>query len=609
MRIILLIALLLSACVTTPQKSETLLLQGDVVLSKDTIWQGKVLIDGQVTVARGVWLRLRPGTDVRFVRKDNDRDGLGDATIIVKGRLTARGTEKKPVRFASAQPDPAPGDWLEIRSDFARKLEFDWCEFRDSAYTLHAHFTQGYLRNSRIHHNIDGTRLGRSEFVIENNLIEHNSGKAVNFRDSAVTVRANIIRDNRVGIFLFQKPGSSDISQNNLYRNGRNLQVGDFFVADITLSDNWWGSSSLAQIQSSIHDQDDDPNIGKVLLTQAKRWNFSAGIQHSARLDPLWHVVSNGFVDASPVKIGDGVVFASWDGFLRLVDAAGKVQWRADVGDVVDADMGVSDKLYAQNWSRELFSVDPGTGQRTQLFVYPQSLADDHRQGGIVATKDFLLLPAWNGTLYALSIDSHQLLWKFAAGQPLRSTPLVRTGEIYITSGSGQVSALDFNGNLQWQFVLPKAFLVGPVGLDDGLLLLDKEGTLYRFDTTGSLVWKRDLKQKSFYAAPVVDAGDIFVATAAGELWKLDAATADVIWRRKLATSIYATPTLSAQQVFVGDNNGALHVIDRDSGRELETVQVGGAIQTRSLLTGNRLYFGSRDRNLYAFSLEQGASQ
>ena len=72
--------------------------QGEV-LNVDTVWSGQVLIDGSVKVARDATLTIRPGTEVAFVRRDQDGDGLGDGTLIVEGRLLAAGTRAAPIVF------------------------------------------------------------------------------------------------------------------------------------------------------------------------------------------------------------------------------------------------------------------------------------------------------------------------------------------------------------------------------------------------------------------------------------------------------------------------------------------------------------------------------
>lgn len=607
MRLYLLFVLFISSCALSPSGGSVQHFTGDVLLTENRVWQGDVLIDGKVTVAHGAVLRIAPGTQVRFVHKDEDRDGLGDATIIVKGSLIASGTQDQPIRFFSAEEKPAPGDWLEIRSDFARELLFDWCEFRDSAYTLHAHFTRGHMRNSHIHHNIDGSRLGRSRFLVQYNLIENNIGKGINFRDSEVRLLDNIIRNNGAGVFLFEKPGKSVIQGNNFYRNKLNLQLGDFFTDDVSLSGNWWGTADSAFRAQTIYDMEDDPELGRVYVEPVSSWLYSAGPQKKVTLTEIWAHDADGFIDSSPQAVGENVLYASWDGRVRLIDHDGELLWQSSSGDVVDSDIAVTaGKAYVQNWSRELQVIDTASGDLTESFQYPESPADDHRQGGITFAANQLLLPGWNGILYAINPENGKQSWRFDAGMPLRATPLVVEDAIYVAAGNGNLSALDFSGRLLWQHVLPAPLLTQPASVTDGLVVLDKAGTVYRYSVQGQLVWSLPLQQTCFYAKPLIDGDVVYIATAAGGLWKISLADGKPVWTSDLKAPIYASPRVKEGVVVVGDNEGVLHIVDKDRGVVLAQMSVEGAIQSQALMTGNRLYFGARDQKLHALDMQWG---
>ncbi len=69
----------------------------DKFISEDTVWSGRILIDGIVKVAKGATLTISPGTDIAFVRRDADAHGLGDAVLAVEGRLMAVGTREQPI--------------------------------------------------------------------------------------------------------------------------------------------------------------------------------------------------------------------------------------------------------------------------------------------------------------------------------------------------------------------------------------------------------------------------------------------------------------------------------------------------------------------------------
>ena len=241
-RILCLLALFCAGCVRPEFPPEPPALHNAEIMA-DTLWSGRIVIDGQVKVFKGATLTIAPGSEIAFLRRDVDKDGLGDGTLIVEGSLRALGTPAQPIRFRSAAAAPQPGDWLEIRVDFSKEAQLRYCEIRDSAHALHAHFTKAIVEDSHIHHNIDGSRLGQGNFIFRRNLIEANEGKGINFRNSTIDIVDNIIRHNSAGIFLFETDRSPTIEHNNIYANTDNLRLGDFFHRDLQLGSNWWGSA------------------------------------------------------------------------------------------------------------------------------------------------------------------------------------------------------------------------------------------------------------------------------------------------------------------------------------------------------------------------------
>lgn len=247
----------------------TPLLLQNTTINADTRWSGQIVIEGRVEVLRGATLTIAPGSEIAFTYQDLDRDGLGDGTLAVKGGLIAIGTPEQPIRFYSARTNPQPGDWLGIAVDFSSGVHLRYCDIRDSAYTLHAHFTSGIVEDSHIHNNIDGSRIGQSTFTFRHNLVEQQTGKGINFRNSRVTLHDNLIRDNAVGIFLFENDQPFSIYRNNLSNNGYHLRLGDFYVNDVDLAGNWWGSDDPQKIERRIYDQRVDPEVGRVRLQPA----------------------------------------------------------------------------------------------------------------------------------------------------------------------------------------------------------------------------------------------------------------------------------------------------------------------------------------------------
>lgn len=609
-RLLPLLILLLTGCAGLPGGASRLHLR-DVEIHQDTVWQGVIRIDGSVKVFKGATLTILPGTDITFVRRDLDQNGLGDGALIIEGALKAVGTRRQPIRFRSDAADPRPGDWLEIRVDFSRDAHLRFCEISDSAHTLHAHFTRGVMEDCTIRGNIDGSRLGQSTFVIRHCLIEGNIGKGINFRNAEVEITRNIIRDNATGIFLFESDRASHIHHNNLYGNAFNFRLGDFFKGDVETGENWWGTTDPAEAAATVYDRRQDPEIGAVHLHPAAAWMPQCGPRDALALKEAWRLTTGGFVDASPT-VAEGIVYAGgWDGAVRALDAAGRVLWSRQLEDVVDAAAAIDDHfLYVQNWEREVSALDRRDGARRWRFSYSSSAADDHRQGGCLRVADLLLVPAWNGTLYALAADTGSLRWQYQGRQPLRAAPALDGDRLYLASGAGPLSALGLDGSPLWEVDLGAPLLATPAITPAGPVAVTREGAVVAFDREGRELWRRELGETCAYGGPLYASGALYLATAGGTLWKLEAGAGRILWRLKLPAPLYSTPLLVDGRLFFGDNDGIFHVVGADSGDLLTTFAAGGAIQGTPALIGGRLVFGSRDHNLYALDIvELGPKQ
>jgi len=589
--------LLLSGCFSAHPRVHEL---GDVQIITNTVWEGVVRIDGAVHVAKGATLTIRPGTEVRFVRRDADADGLGDATLAVEGSLLAVGTREQPIVFRSAEEQPRAGDWLEIRVDFSKETLLRYCEIRDSAYTLHAHFTQGMMTDSHVHHNIDGCRLGETTFLFRNNLFEDNLGKGINFRNATVEVEHNIIRRNGSGIFLFETDKASRIHHNNIYDNEYNLRLGDFFTGAVRTNDNWWGSTDHKRILEAIYDRRSDPQIGTVAVAPAAQWVADCGPRDAFDLQELWRVATDGFVDAAVMRVGGNFIIASWDGTLRAVTTEGVPVWKRQLGDVIDATPAWDGKrLYVQTWGRDVFALS-ADGAVLWRFATSPSPADDHRQGALLPAGSVVLVPSWNGNLYALDAASGERRWLYDAGETLRAAPVLDDDRIYLAGNSGTLTALSLDGTVLWQARLDEALLSTPAVTSDGVVVVSRRGEVASFDRSGKPLWKRTLGELCHYSSPLATHADVYVGTSGGSLWKLRLSDGAIVWRQSGFGPIYAPLALHDQRLYFGDNDGALSVVDSDSATVVSRFRIDSEIQGKAWVEGERVYFGSRDRAVYA---------
>jgi parallel beta-helix repeat protein len=294
-----------------------------LTISKDTEWSGIVLVKGDVYVEPGVTLTIAPGTIVKFKRIDETSDqNLFDidspyypqAELIIRGRLIAKGTDKKKITFTSAEPDPRPADWGAVNFLGSNGNIIEHCKFTFAYNGIHAHGSSARIAHSEFVQNGVGVSfkseeeaLGvewfgrRSSLIVTDNYFARNKG-GIGFRNSDAVITHNEIIDNKFfglfpkenvtaeiskneitgnkkGIYLYQARGLK-LTNNNIYDNADyNISVAEAQDYDIMAPNNWFGTVNRDKIEAMIFDKNDDSELGRVhyepFLDRPVEWKLS----------------------------------------------------------------------------------------------------------------------------------------------------------------------------------------------------------------------------------------------------------------------------------------------------------------------------------------------
>ncbi len=257
-----LLCLLIGCTTTVPTlKVNSKVIEGAVV------WSGKVLVEGVVTVKKSGQLTIEPGTQVYFVAKDEDGDGIGDAELLVEGALIARGTAAAPILFTSAAKQPKLSDWKYLYLDFARQAELDYI-ISEYAYSgLQIHFCRARVTNSIFRYNVDGLRFSTVNlFAAGNSMYNNRHGLRFEERGGEAFIHHNDIRDNDIGLFVVTRSeDKTRIEENNITGNRQyNVKLGWQQPGAVTLPKNWWGTQDQAIISETFLDKKIDTRLGLV---------------------------------------------------------------------------------------------------------------------------------------------------------------------------------------------------------------------------------------------------------------------------------------------------------------------------------------------------------
>ncbi len=195
-----------------PEKKLTRIYAGEV-LGNDTIWEGRIQVEGLVRLDRDARLVIMPGTIVEFRKEDSDGDGTGENGLLIHGVLIAKGTKKAPIIFRSGERERSMGDW-------------------DSIIIMHSNGVLNLLEYVQVEDSYGGLHFIDSNVIVNQAVLKKNY-RAVRFQKSRVELRGNYLFENMSGI----EAGESEVllSGNYVFNNINGM---DFFRTTLNAKNN-----------------------------------------------------------------------------------------------------------------------------------------------------------------------------------------------------------------------------------------------------------------------------------------------------------------------------------------------------------------------------------
>lgn len=165
--------------------------------------------------------------------------------------------------------------------------------------------------------------------------------------------------------------------------------------------------------------------------------------------------------------------------------------------------------------------LDPGSSREAWTFEAGSGIASD-----AVVEDGRLFIGSFDRQLYAIDVESGDLLWSHPSDDWFWTEVLVEEGTVYAGDLGGRVWALDAETGLP---VWPSPYETGddirarPALTEDGatLIVVDRDGIVHAVDReTGAGVWVSPIDLPSLvYANPLLRGDDVIVANESGELF------------------------------------------------------------------------------------------
>jgi outer membrane protein assembly factor BamB len=291
--------------------------------------------------------------------------------------------------------------------------------------------------------------------------------------------------------------------------------------------------------------------------------------------------------------------------------------------------------LFAVGGDGTLSAFDVQNGARR--WAYDPGLESDLRPsafgGGASYDDGKVYMTDGAGNVVALNAADGSVLWKVKPSGPLRGSPTIAFGSIFVMTQDNQIFALSAaDGSVQWQetgsSTQAGVFGVAAPAAGQGTVIAgysSGELNAYRYEN-GRTLWADALARTSIStsvgsltdidADPIIDNGRVYAVGQGGRMAAYELVTGQRIWELNLAG--ISTPAVAGEWIFTLTDDARLLAIARATGKVRWLTQMprwrdeedkkGPIFWSGPVLAGDSLWAVNSEGEVYRISTGEGSA-
>ncbi|HEX6863868.1 MAG TPA: PQQ-binding-like beta-propeller repeat protein, partial [Thermoanaerobaculia bacterium] len=193
-------------------------------------------------------------------------------------------------------------------------------------------------------------------------------------------------------------------------------------------------------------------------------------------------VETDGYIHGTPAVVGDTVVSAGCDGFLRILRVKdGKEVRQVPLGGYVGASPAVSGgRLYVGNFENQFLAVDLAAGKVLWRYEHPVRKFPYYSSAALAGNT--VIFGGRDKLVHAVEAATGKSVWTYSARSAVDASPVVLDTRVFAADKSGQLFALDVRtGKAVWTFDAGAGIESSPAIAAGRLVVGTSDGTLYAF--------------------------------------------------------------------------------------------------------------------------------
>jgi outer membrane protein assembly factor BamB len=209
--------------------------------------------------------------------------------------------------------------------------------------------------------------------------------------------------------------------------------------------------------------------------------------------------------------------------------------------------------------------------------------------------------------------DSMTLLWKFKTGGPIKSSPVIDNGLVFVGSADANIYAIDLeSGRRVWAHKTTDSIEATPCVVAGSVFVGSADGFLYALDArTSSLKWKYQTGGQILGAANWTRSPDgqgiwILVGSYDNKLHCVDSGTGKVVWTYETESFVNGAPAVGQGVAVFGGCDARIHVVSLVDGNVAAQIDAGAYIAGSAAFVDGQVYVGNYDNSFMKADVAAG---
>ncbi len=378
--------------------------------------------------------------------------------------------------------------------------------------------------------------------------------------------------------------------------------------------------------------------------TVGNRMPILSRIESGAEVDPTLAGISVVLPPqrANPEWGQAGATASKSYGHLALAETPAKV-WTAQIAGssnrvrLAASPVVGGNKLFAEGTDGVIKAFDKATGAPIWSIQNDETMTKDMRPsafgGGVSYEAGKLYATNGVGEVRAINAETGEVLWKVKPAGPLRGSPTIAFGQLFVMTQDNQIISLNINdGSLVWDEsgsnTQSGVFGVAAPSAGQGTVIAgysSGELSAYRYEN-GRTLWSDALARTNISttvgsitdidADPIIDSGRVYALGQGGRMAAYELVTGQRIWELNLAG--ISTPAIAGEWIFTLTDDARLLAIARSTGRVRWITQLqrykdeedkkGPIFWTGPVLAGGQLWVASSRGEMWKVSAGEGSA-